>query len=688
MAGFPRGKEEPSRQERLKEITDQLEAGIRNLMESNRYREWMDTMSRFHQYSLNNTILIAMQKPDASHVASYTTWHRLGRQVNRGETGIKILAPAPYRKMMEVDKVDAASGLVLRNADGSPVKEQKEVLMPAFKIVHVFDIAQTSGKDLPDIGVSELSGDVADYDFLLEALIRASPVPVGFEQIKGGAKGYYHLTEKRIAIQEGMSQLQTIKTLIHESAHARLHGKTAKELSPDEPKLTRNAQETEAESIAYTICRHYSNVGFGEIDTSEYSFAYIASWSKGKDLPELKASLDRIRQTADEMITEVDGYLSELRAEFAWAHLTAGDVKDIRWEDSRYYPSSRIAEHTLSCEILGETMRLTYEVSQHDDGEGFVIHSDGKDIWELMPEPELRKLEPVLTQAVEYGHWQRDVEQAATAEAVRDVRYSLYETENLALSREQILSLHEAIDRKEAALTGRKEADATIEPEASLNGQASAVEDTEKLTAAMEAAGYTLDTLESRNDYLHFNGDYGAAMTMGSWRECREWLEGVVFDDPEVSDRVEWILHPDHFPEKEGSEATSQAESMKESSNLTESSGLTESFGLLENGRYRYYSTQRPVDMGTFPKPPDNKPTEIHNYDVRQPVEGGKLLAWGYLEYAKPLTEKEIRDYELKPAPGRKASVLDDLKARKTEQETERAKHKGTGHRKSCPERI
>ena len=189
----------PTRQEKLKAITEQLEAGLRELMESERYRVWLITMGRFHQYSLNNTLLIAMQRPGASHVASYTTWRQLGRQVNRGETGIRILAPAPYKKVMEVDRVDAASGQVIRNADGTAMKEQKEVLMPAFKIVHVFDIAQTSGKELPDIGVSELSGDVLNYDTLLEALIRASPVPVGFEQIEGGAKGYYHVAEKRIA---------------------------------------------------------------------------------------------------------------------------------------------------------------------------------------------------------------------------------------------------------------------------------------------------------------------------------------------------------------------------------------------------------------------------------------------------------------------------------------------------------
>ena len=671
----------PTRQEKLKAITEQLETGIRDLMESERFRTWLNTMGRFHQYSLNNTLLIAMQKPDATRVASYTTWkNQFGRQVNRGETGIKILAPAPYKKVMEVDKVDALSGQVIRNANGTVMKEQKEVLMPAFKVVHVFDISQTSGKELPSIGVSELTGDIRDYDTLLEALIRASPVPVGFQQIEGGAKGYYHVTEKRIAIQEGMSQVQTIKTLIHESAHARLHGKTTKELAPDEPKLTRNAQEVEAESIAFTLCTHYSDAGFGQIDTSDYSFPYIATWSKGKELPELKASLDRIRTTADEMITEVDRHLAELQAGHAWEHLAAEDVRDIRWVDSQYYPGMRTTEHILTCQILGEPIRLAFEVSRHDDGEGFVIHSEGKDIWDLMPEPELRKLEPMLATAVEYGHWQRELEKAETVEAVQDLRYSLYETENLKLSREQISSLHEAIDRKEAALAGADRPGEAAAVDGAHGAGTAVPDDWETLSAAMEAAGYTLDTLESRDDYLRFTGDYGTVMTMEGWQECREWLEGVVFDDPAVSDRVEKILHPDRFPE-EGGGSGSHPAALPTTADQPD---------LQENDRYRYYSTQRPVDIGTFPKPPGNSPAEIHNYASRQPVEGGKLQAWGYLEYTKPLTEKEARDYELKPAPARKASVLSELRIRKAGQETKETKapkHKGTGQRKPRPER-
>ena len=203
----------------------------------------------------------------------------------------------------------------------------------------------------------------------------------------------------------------------------------------------------EAESVAYTVAQHF------EIETSDYSFAYIAGWSAGKDTPELKASLDRIRKAADELITTIDGHLAELQKEKAWEHLTADDVKNIQCIDSQHFPVTRTAEHTLTCEIHGEPVKLFYEVSKHDDGEGFTIHSDGKDVWDLMPEPELRKLEPVLSQAVSFAGWQKELEQAETAAAVRDVRYGLYETEYLNMSREQISALHEAIDRKEAALT-------------------------------------------------------------------------------------------------------------------------------------------------------------------------------------------------------------------------------------------
>ena len=429
----------PSQFDKVKEITDKLEAGIQALFESEAFKNYLKTLSKFHDYSLNNTILIAMQKPDATLVAGYTAWQKnFGRQVQKGETGIRILAPTPYKKKLEVDRLDPVTGQAILNPDGSTAKELKEIMVPAFKVVNVFDVSQTDGKPLPTIGVDELTGNVTNYEMFFEALERACPVPVGFEQIPSGAKGYYHTVDQRIALQEGMSEVQTIKTMIHEMAHQKLHSIDPKDLPPEEPRLTRNAKEVEAEAIAYTVSQHYG------IETSDYSFAYIAGWSKGKDTPELKASLDRIRKAADEMITSID---------------------------------------------------------------------------------------------------------------------------------DQVL--------------------------------------------------------------------------------CLQKEKGI-----EVKSEIPEVPVP----------------------------------GLQDNGRYRYYSTQRPVDIGTFPKPPDNKPVEIHNYDSRIPVEDGSMLAWGYLEYAKPLTEKEAGDYELKPAPARtakdehlssqeeKPSVLKEL-AQKKNEVTRKASSKAT-HKK------
>ena len=423
--------------DKVKEITDKLETGIQALFESEAYKTYLKTLSKFHNYSLNNTILIALQKPDSSYVAGYTSWQKnFGRQVRKGEKGIRILAPTPYRKQMEVDRVDPVTNQPVLNPDGSIARDLKEVMVPAFKVVNVFDVSQTDGKPLPTIGVEELSGNVTNYEMFFEALKRACPVPVGFEDIPSGAKGYYHTVDKRIAIKEGMSEVQTVKTMIHEMAHQKQYAIDPKDLPPDEPKLTRNAREVEAEAVAYTVSQRYG------IETSDYSFAYIAGWSHGKDTPELKASLDRIRKAADEMITEIDDHIVYLQQE-----------KGI------------------------------------------------------------------------------DVMEAVQSEAV---------------------------------------------------------------------------------------------------------------------------------------------------------------LGFQENGRYRYYSTQRPVDLGTFPKPSDNKVMEIKNYDTerRIPVEGGAFEAWGYVEYQKPLTEKEAGDYELRPAPGRiqeKPSVLQDLQEKKIALETHetelKAPHKFSKHK-------
>ena len=296
--------------QKVKEITDQLEQGIQDLFESEKYMSWLRTMSKFHDYSLNNTLLIAFQRPDATLVAGYTAWQKqFGRQVQKGEKAIKILAPAPYKEKVEIEKIDPITRTPILDADGKPVREVQEVTRPAFKVVSVFDVSQTEGREIPSLGVDELSGDVREYEMFFEALKRSCSVPMEFENIEGSAKGYYHQMEQRIAIREGMSQVQTIKTAIHEMAHQRLHAVDPLDEKSEIINQTRSSKEVEAESVAYTVCQHYG------IETSDYSFAYVAGWSHGKETPELKASLNTIRKTANEMITEIDGHIAEINKE-------------------------------------------------------------------------------------------------------------------------------------------------------------------------------------------------------------------------------------------------------------------------------------------------------------------------------------------------------------------------------------
>ena len=294
--------------EKLKEITDRLEQGITELFESERYKEYLRVMSKFHNYSFNNTLLIAMQKPDASLVAGFSAWkNNFGRNVMKGQKGIKIIAPSPFKIRQEVGKIDPHTQKPIIGKDGKPVTEEKEIKIPAYKVVSVFDVSQTEGKELPDIAVDELTGDVERYRDFFAALEKTSPVPIGFEQIPGSSHGYYHLEDKRIAIQEGMSELQTLKTAIHEIAHAKLHDidLNAPE-NEQQPRVDRRTREVEAESVAYTVCQHYG------LDTSDYSFGYVAGWSSGRELSELKSSLETIRSAAAEIINSIDETLAEL----------------------------------------------------------------------------------------------------------------------------------------------------------------------------------------------------------------------------------------------------------------------------------------------------------------------------------------------------------------------------------------
>lgn len=288
--------------EKVKEITARLEHGVQNLFESNRYKEYLNVISKFHNYSTNNLMLIHMQKPNASLIAGYNSWKNLfGRQVSKGEKGIKILAPSPYKVKRKIEKTDPQTHKTIIGENGKPVTEEIEVTVPAFKVVSVFDVSQTYGRELPRIGVNELVGEVSGYENLFEAIKKSCPVPIEYENITTNAKGY--CTKDRIALKEGMSQIQNIKTVIHELAHHKLHFDDNKSFQ------TRNSKEVEAESVAYTICQHYG------IDTSEYSFGYIAGWSAGKKMDELKESLYIIQKASSEIITEIDKHIDELRIE-------------------------------------------------------------------------------------------------------------------------------------------------------------------------------------------------------------------------------------------------------------------------------------------------------------------------------------------------------------------------------------
>ena len=295
--------------EKLKEITDRLEQGIAELFDSERYREYLKVMSKFHNYSFRNTVLIAMQKPDASLVAGFSAWkNNFERNVMKGQKGIKIIAPSPYKIKQEMQKIDPHTQKPIIGKDGKPVTEEKEVTIPAYKVVSVFDVSQTEGKELPDIAVDELTGDVDRYKDFFAALEKTSPVPIAFENIEGGSHGYYHLEDKRIAINEGMSELQTLKTAIHEIAHAKLHDIDLNAPKDEQqPHVDRRTREVEAESVAYTVCQHYG------LDTSDYSFGYVAGWSSGRELSELKSSLETIRSAAAEIINSIDENLAELQ---------------------------------------------------------------------------------------------------------------------------------------------------------------------------------------------------------------------------------------------------------------------------------------------------------------------------------------------------------------------------------------
>ena len=277
-------------------IMQSLESGVEELFTSNRYQEFLKTMAKFHNYSFNNTMLIAMQRPDATLVTSYKNWQSMGRQVMKGEKGITIIAPAPYKKMKEKEVLDENQRPIM-GTDGKPKTEKVEVTVPHFKAVTVFDIAQTSGEPIQTLAPELLTAAVQDFDSFMQAIQKISPVPIRFDEIDGNANGYYHNADKEIVIKKGLSESQTLKTAIHETAHAKLHDSEIMEsLGVEKDRLTK---EVEAESVAYCVCSSFG------LDTSDYSFPYIAGWSSSREMKEMKASMDVIRKTAGEMIDQL-----------------------------------------------------------------------------------------------------------------------------------------------------------------------------------------------------------------------------------------------------------------------------------------------------------------------------------------------------------------------------------------------
>ena len=305
--------EKQTNKDRMREIVDSIENGIKELFESDKYRQYLSTMSRFHRYSVNNTMLIYMQRPDATHVAGFNKWRdQFGRNVLKGEKGIRIIAPTPYKKKVEEIKTDPETNAPILDADGKAIIEEKEIRIPMFKVVSVFDVSQTAGKPLPQLA-ADLSGNVQQYEVFMEALRRASPVPMEIKPVARDTDGFFSIKAQSITIRAGMSEVQTVCAAVHEIAHAKLHDyEHMTELADDGETIlvpgekSRNTEEVEAESISYAVCQYYG------IETGENSFGYIATWSKGKELKELRASLETINKTASELITDIDRHFAEI----------------------------------------------------------------------------------------------------------------------------------------------------------------------------------------------------------------------------------------------------------------------------------------------------------------------------------------------------------------------------------------
>lgn len=291
-----------SRAERVKTLTDRLEQGVQDVFSSEQYQAWLNTLAKFHQYSFNNVLLIRLQCPGASRVAGFQAWKKLGRSVKKGEKGISILAPCPYKRWVEQPQSDPVTHRPLLDDNGEPQTKKELLVVQGFKIATVFDVSQTEGKELPRLGVEELAGTVEEYAQLRKALEEVAPVPVEYAApFSPQAKGQFDRSQQKITVRPGMGQLQTLKTLLHETAHALLHNEEEIGLVKD-----RSTREVEAESVAYVVCQHFG------LDTGEYSFGYVAGWSQGRETQELKNALSTIRDTAAGLIDQIEKKCPEL----------------------------------------------------------------------------------------------------------------------------------------------------------------------------------------------------------------------------------------------------------------------------------------------------------------------------------------------------------------------------------------
>ena len=348
------------REEQLKEITERLEQGVKDLFTSEKYTEYLKTMSQFHNYSFNNTLLIAMQKPESTLVAGYGTWNKkFHRQVKRGEKGIKIIAPVPIREKEEVEKFDPETNEPVLRPDGQPETEEVEHIIPRFRVSTVFDISQTQGDPLPELDAPELMGSVENFDIFMEAIRMVSPAPMRYAKIEGDTKGYYSNVNKEIVIRDGMSEKQTMKTAIHEVTHAMCHDRDRmEELGENKNKMT---IETEAESVAFTVC------SFFNLDTSDYSFPYLAGWASSMDMKEMRTSMDFIRKTAGSFIDSMVENIQKLQKEkAAERELT---------EDDFVFQFAPLGEDTKKFYLVDNVgrvdfLRLLHTFAEQDGGNG------------------------------------------------------------------------------------------------------------------------------------------------------------------------------------------------------------------------------------------------------------------------------------------------------------------------------